>query len=250
LTYAQRRNLALAVLAAFIAIVFLSACGTTERALPAYERPLSKTDFQNVRTTAYTYTESDHREYSNHNALGGELHAADPPIHRAEAVTRATLAYEVPRAVPVDETASHSPQLQPFSMEETRTVTRTSKRTAKTPRSVKRAVAVSRPPQIGSAAADWSRWPAGTVFRLLSTGQNYRVEDYGWALSGRNTIDLYMANQREMNSWGAREERIEILQWGDPRQSLQFLRRHQDYKHIKRMVLELEGQNKEAAALR
>jgi 3D (Asp-Asp-Asp) domain-containing protein len=250
LTYAQRRNLALAVLAAFIAIVFLSACGTTERALPAYERPLSKTDFQNVRTTAYTHTESDHLEYSNHNALGGELHAADPPIHRAEAVTRATLAYEVPRAVPVDETASHSPQLQPFSMEETRTVTRTSKHAAKTPRSVKRAVAVSRPPQIGSAAADWSRWPAGTVFRLLSTGQNYRVEDYGWALSGRNTIDLYMANQREMNSWGAREEAIEILQWGDPRESLQFLRRHQDYRHIKRMVLELEGRDKEAARLR
>ena len=250
MTYAQRRNLALAVLAAFIALVFLSACGTTERALPAYERPLSKTDFQNVRTTAYTHTESDHREYSNHNALGGELHAADPPIHRAEAITRATLAYEVPRAVPVDETASHSPQLQPFSMEETRAVTRTSKHAAKTPRSVKRAVAISRPPQIGSAAADWSRWPAGTVFRLLSTGQSYRVEDYGWALSGRNTIDLYMANQREMNSWGAREETIEILQWGDPQESLQFLRRHQDYRHIKRMVLELEGRDKEAAKLR
>ena len=250
MTYAQRRNLALAVLAAFIAIVLLSACGTTERALPAYERPLSKTDFQNVRTTAYTHTESDHRQYSNHNALGGELHAADPPIHRAEAVTRATLAYEVPRAVPVDETASHSPQLQPFSMEETRTVTRTSKHAAKTPRSVKRAIAISRPPQIGSAAADWSRWPAGTVFRLLSTGQSYRVEDYGWALSGRNTIDLYMANQREMNSWGAREERIEILQWGDPEESLQFLRRHQDYRHIKRMVFELEGRDKEAAKLR
>jgi len=252
LTYAQRRNLALAVLAAFIAIVFLSACGTTQRPLPAYERPLSKTDFQNVRTTAYTHTESDHREYSNHNALGGEVHAAGAPIHRAEAVTRATLAYEVPRAVPVDETASHSPQLQPFSTEETRTVTHMSKHAAKRPRSVKRAVAVSvsRPPQIGSAAADWSRWPAGTVFRLLSTGQSYRVEDYGWALSGRNTIDLYMANQREMNSWGARQETIEILQWGHPEESLQFLRRHQDYRHIKRMVLELEGRNKEAAALR
>jgi len=253
LTYAQRRNLALAVLAAFIALILLSACGTTQRPLPAYERPLSKTDFQNVRTTAYTHTESDHREYSNHNALGGELHAADPPIHRAEAVTRATLAYEVPRAVPVDETASHSPQLQPFSMEETsgsRRITRTSKHGAKTARSVKRAVAISRPPQIGSAAADWSRWPAGTVFRLLSTGQNYRVEDYGWALSGRNTIDLYMANQREMNSWGARQETIEIVKWGDPQESLQFLRRHQDYRHIKRMVLELEGRDKEAARLR
>ena len=250
MTYAQRRNLALAVLAAFIALLLLSACGTSQRALPAYERPLAKTDFQNVRTTAYTHTESDHLEYSNHNALGGELHAAGAPIHRAEAVTRATLAYEVPRAVPVDENASYSPKLQPFSMEEKRTLTRTTKRPTKTSRSVKRAVAVSRPPQIGSAAADWSRWPAGTVFRLLSTGQNYRVEDYGWALSGRNTIDLYMANHREMNSWGARQETIEILQWGDPEESLQFLRRHQDYKHIKRMVFELEGRDKEAAKLR
>jgi 3D (Asp-Asp-Asp) domain-containing protein len=260
LTYVQRRNLALAVLAAFIAIVFLTACGTTERALPPYEHPLVKTDFQNVRTTAYTHTESDHREYSNHNALGGELHAAGPPIHRAEAVVSATLAYEVPRAKPVDDTASYSPPLQPFSMEETRTVTRPTKRVTKTTLSVRRAVAVSpgrrsrgeggRPPQIGSAAADWSRWPAGTVFRLLSTGQNYRVEDYGWALSGRNTIDLYMANQQEMNSWGARQETIQVLKWGDPQESLQFLRSHQNYKHIKRMVLELEGRKEEAAALR
>jgi 3D (Asp-Asp-Asp) domain-containing protein len=250
LTYAQRRNLALAVLAAFIAIIFLSGCGTTQRALPAYEPPLVKTDFQNVRTTAYTHTESDHREYSNRNALGGELHAAGPPIHRAEAVARATLAYEVPRAIPMGKPDSYSPKLQPFSMEEGRTVTRTTKRTTKTTHTVKRAVAVSKPPQIGSAAADWSRWPAGTVFRLLSTGQNYRVEDYGWALSGRNTIDLYMPNQREMNSWGARQESIEVLKWGDPQESLQFLRRHQDYKHIKRMVLELEGREKEAASLR
>jgi 3D (Asp-Asp-Asp) domain-containing protein len=167
------------------------------------------------------------------------------------------LAYEVPRAVAVDDPSesevrrtAYSPQLQPFSMDDTRKRARTTKRPAKTARNVKRAVAVSKPPQIGSAAADWSRWPAGTMFRLLSTGQSYRVEDYGWALSGRNTIDLYMPNQREMNSWGARQETIEIIKWGDPHESLQFLQRHQDYRHVKRMVLELEGREKEAAALR
>jgi 3D (Asp-Asp-Asp) domain-containing protein len=253
LTYAERRNLALILLAAFIALLLLTACGTTHAPLPAYEPPLAKTDFQHVRTTAYTHTEADHRQYSNHNALGGELHAAGPPVHRAEIVPHATLAYEVPRAVAVDDPsesevrrAAYSPQLQPFSMDDTRK----SSHSAKAPRNAKRAVAVYKPPQIGSAAADWSRWPAGTVFRLLSTGQSYRVEDYGWALSGRNTIDLYMPNQREMNTWGAREEAIEILRWGDPHESLQFLQRHQDYRHIKRMVLELEGREKEAAALR
>jgi 3D (Asp-Asp-Asp) domain-containing protein len=250
LTYAERRNLALILLAAFIAIILLTACGTTHNALPAYEPPLAKTNFQHVRTTAYTHTESDHRQYGNRNALGGELRAAGPAIHRAEVVTRATLAYEVQRAIPVDENGSYSPPLQRFSMQEKRTVARTAKRSTKPTRNARRAVAVTKPPQIGSAAADWSRWPAGTVFRLLSTGQNYRVEDYGWALSGRNTIDLYMANQGEMNNWGAREERIEILKWGDSQESLQFLRRHQDYRHIKRMVLELEGREEEAASLR
>jgi 3D (Asp-Asp-Asp) domain-containing protein len=260
LTYAERRNLALAVLAAFIVIILLSACGTAQHALPPYEPPLAKSDFQHVRTTAYTHTEADHREYSNHNALGGELHAAGPPIHRAEVMTGATLAYEVRRAVSVDKNDSYSPPLQPFSMQENRRVARPIKHAAQASPRVKRAVAVApgrssvgvggTPPQIGSAAADWSRWPAGTVFRLLSTGQSYRVEDYGWALSGRNTIDLYMPNQREMNSWGARQETIEILKWGDPQESLQFLQRHQDYKHIKRMVLELEGRQKEAAKLR
>lgn len=257
MTYAERRNLALILLAAFIAVLLLTACGTTRHPLPQYEPPLAKTDFQHVRTTAYTDTESDHRQYSNHNALGGELRAAGPPIHRAEVTSPVMLAYEVPRAIPVGDPsenevrrASYAPQLQRFSMDEPRRSRRTTKRTAKTMRNVKRAVAVSKSPQIGSAAADWSRWPAGTVFRLLSTGQSYRVEDYGWALSGRNTIDLYMANQREMNSWGAREETIEVLHWGNPQESLEFLQRHQDYRHIKRMVLELEGRQKEAAALR
>jgi 3D (Asp-Asp-Asp) domain-containing protein len=248
LTYAERRNLALAVLAAFIAIIVLSGCGT-QHPLPQYEPPLAKTDFQHVRTTAYTHTEADHRAYSNHNALGGELHAAGPPIRRADASPGVSLAYEVQRAVPVDETGSAP--LQPFSMEGTRTVTRTTKSKTKTTRVVKRAIAVAiSKPRVGSAAADWSRWPVGTSFRLLSTGQIYRVDDYGWALAGRNTIDLYMPNQREMNLWGARQEAIQILQWGDPQESLQFLRRHQDYRHIKRMVLELEGRHDEAAALR
>jgi len=251
LTHAERLNLALAVLAAFIAIVLLSACGTTQRSLPPYEHPLAKTGFQHVRTTAYTDTESDHREYSNHNALGGELHAAGPPIHRAENVLRAIPVSESDN-VGVHRVSNSDVVLQPFSMDDNRTTSRvkTTTRVTKTTRLVKRAVAVAKASPIGSAAADWSRWPMGTTFRLLSTGQMYRVEDYGWALSGRNTIDLYMANQREMNSWGAREETIQVLQWGDPQQSLQFLQSHQNYKHIKRMVLELEGRQKEAAALR
>lgn len=227
--------------AAAIGALFLSACETTTRtarALPQYEPPLAKSDFQNVRTTAYTHTEADHTQYSNRNALGGKLQAASRPIHRAE---------NVARAIPVSDSASGrraAAPLERFSLRETRTT-----KIVKTKRGSKRVVVVTKP-VIGSAAADWGRWPVGTIFRLLSTGQMYRVEDYGWALAGRNTIDLYMASHRDMNSWGARQEPIQILQWGDREESLQFLQARQNHKHVKRMILELEGREQDAAQLR
>jgi 3D (Asp-Asp-Asp) domain-containing protein len=259
LTHAELRSLALAVLAAFVAIILLSGCetGGTARALSPYEPPIAKSEFQHVRTTAYTHTEADHRAFSNHNALGGELHAASPAIHRAENVRQARAISDSDDTDTINISSSDS-KLEKFSLDKPKKATRVTTtvtttrvtKTAATIRGAKRGVAVSKsPPRIGSAAADWSRWPMGTTFRLLSTGQMYRVEDYGWALSGRNTIDLYMANQRDMNAWGARQEPIQVLHWGDSQESLQFLRGHQDYKHIKRMVLELEGRDQEAAAL-
>jgi 3D (Asp-Asp-Asp) domain-containing protein len=231
-----------------VGALVLTACETTSTRtsrtspLPKYETPLMKRDFQNVRTTAYTHTESDHRQFTNHNALGGKLHAASGAIRRAE---------YTPRAVPVNiddqsdyRRASYTPAaVQPFSLEASRTT-----KIVKTKHGKKRVVVVTKP-QIGSAAADWSRWPAGTVFRLLSTGQVYKIDDYGWALAGRNTIDLYMPTRRSMNAWGAREEGIQILRWGDPGESLRLLQGHQGYRHIRRMVLELQGQDAAAASL-
>jgi 3D (Asp-Asp-Asp) domain-containing protein len=225
--------------------LFLGACESTPTrrtsSLPKYEPPLAKRDFQNVRTTAYTHTESDHLEYGNRTALGGRLRAASGAIRAAEYTPRAT-------AVTGDDSpgfrkASYTPALESFSLKETKTT-----KLVKTKKGTKRVV-VTRKPQIGSAAADWSRWPAGTVFRLISTGQVYRVEDYGWALAGRNTIDLYMPSRSAMNSWGAREENIQILQWGDPNASLRLLQGHQGYRHIRRMVLELQGNEAAAAGL-
>jgi len=261
LTHAELRSLALAVLAAFIAILLFSGCETTTvstRALPAYESPLTKKDFQNVRTTAYTHSEADHTQYGARNALGGELHAAGPAIHRAENVRQARAISTDNDDTDVINISSGDTKLEKFSIDKpkkgtrvTTTVTATRVTKTTTPvRGAKRVVAVSgKSPRIGSAAADWSRWPVGTTFRLLSTGQMYRVEDYGWALSGRNTIDLYMSNRSDMNSWGARQEPIQILHWGDAQQSLQILQSHTEHKHIKRMVLELQGRNEEAAAL-
>jgi 3D (Asp-Asp-Asp) domain-containing protein len=235
------------LLCAAVCALLLSACETTSTprhttALPKYEAPLAKRDFQNVRTTAYTHTESDHLPYGNHNALGGKLHAATGAVRRAEYTPRAI---SVSGDDPADyRRASYSgPALEKFSLKETKTT-----KLVKTKHGTKKVV-VTHKPQIGSAAADWSRWPVGTVFRLISTGQVYRVDDYGWALAGRNTIDLYMPSRREMNSWGAREENIQILQWGSSDESLRLLQAHQGYRHIRRMVLELQGQDSAAASL-
>ena len=124
-----------------------------------------------MRTTAYTHTEDDHVQYTNHNALGGCLQCGE----------------------------------------------------------------------INSAAADWSRWPAGTVFRIQETGELYRVDDYGWALAGTNTIDLYKPSRAAMNAWGVKHVTIENLQWGDPQRSLTVLRPRSGYRHIRRMIDEMEN---------
>jgi 3D (Asp-Asp-Asp) domain-containing protein len=202
-----------------------------------------KRDFQNVRTTAYTHTEADHLAYGNHNALGGRLHAATGAIRRAEYVPRASATGDDEQSDYRRVSYTPTATLQPFLLEETR-----STKVIKTKHG-KRVVVVKSRPQIGSAAADWSRWPVGTTFRLLSTGQVYRVEDYGWALAGRNTIDLYMPSRKMMNTWGAREEGIQILHWGSSQESLRLLSAHQGYRHIHRMVLELQGLDNEAASL-
>jgi len=94
---------------------------------------------------------------------------------------------------------------------------------------------------MNSAAADWSRWPAGTVFRIHETGELFEVDDYGWALSGTNTIDLYKPSRGAMNHWGVRRVTIENLRWGDVDRSLAILRGRSKYKHVRRMISQIES---------
>jgi hypothetical protein len=68
----------------------------------------------------------------------------------------------------------------------------------------------------------------------------YQVDDYGWALAGTNTIDLYKPSRAAMNAWGVRRVTIENLQWGDPDRSLAILRPRTKFAHVRRMVGELE----------
>ncbi len=69
---------------------------------------------------------------------------------------------------------------------------------------------------VKSAASDWSRFPLGTKFQIVSTGEIYEVCDYGSALVGKNTIDLYKCSRKEMRKLGARHVDIKILALGLP----------------------------------
>jgi len=65
-----------------------------------------------------------------------------------------------------------------------------------------------------SAASDWSRFPLGTRFRIVDTKEEFIIDDYGTALIGTSTIDLYKPTKLEMKRWGVRNVDIDILQWG------------------------------------
>src|SRR5260221_13257054 len=56
--------------------------------------------------------------------------------------------------------------------------------------------------EFNSAAADWSRFPMGTKFRIVGSDRLYVVDDYGSALVVTNIINLYMPSAREMLSVG------------------------------------------------
>jgi len=93
--------------------------------------------------------------------------------------------------------------------------------------------------KIRSAAADWSRWPLGTRFRVVETGQEYVVDDIGSAMVGTGTIDLFKPSSREMNRWGVRHVTVEIIEWGSPDKSLQILMERRKYRHVREMVQDL-----------
>jgi 3D (Asp-Asp-Asp) domain-containing protein len=93
-----------------------------------------------------------------------------------------------------------------------------------------------------SAASDWSWLPLGTRFTLLSTGHEYVIEDYGSALVGRQTIDLFFPNRKSVRNWGVRQEPIQILEWGSEAMSLKLLAPRCKNGHVAVMVAQLKKQ--------
>ena len=52
------------------AVMVFTGCA---RKLPPYEKPIARSQFQRVRTTAYTHTESDHLQHGSQTCIGTTL---------------------------------------------------------------------------------------------------------------------------------------------------------------------------------
>ena len=97
--------------------------------------------------------------------------------------------------------------------------------------------------RVRSAAADWSRYPVGTRFRIKGLPYEYVVDDYGSALVGTDTIDLYKPDNSMMDQWGSRNVGIEVLEWGSFEESKRILEGRQakpDADHVRKMLRSIE----------
>ena len=97
--------------------------------------------------------------------------------------------------------------------------------------------------QVRSAAADWSKYPLGTRFVIEGLPYQYVVDDYGSALCGTETIDIYKPNLSGTGDWGVRNIPIRVLEWGSFEESAKILdaRKHVRHaNHVRQMLSEIE----------
>lgn len=90
--------------------------------------------------------------------------------------------------------------------------------------------------EIRSAAADWAVYPPGTTFSIKGLPGVYVVDDYGSALTGTGTIDIYQPDQRAMARWGSRTVEITVIRWGSLTRGAAILRGRQGAGHCREML--------------
>jgi len=103
--------------------------------------------------------------------------------------------------------------------------------------------------RVRSAAADWSFYPVGTVFRITGLPYLYVVDDYGSALTGTGTIDIYKPSKAIMNQWGRRNVEITIVQWGSFNRSAEILAQRTKYAHCSQMLSNIVRQRPDLGAV-
>lgn len=90
--------------------------------------------------------------------------------------------------------------------------------------------------RVRSAAADWSFYPVGTTFRITGLPYLYVVDDYGSALLGTGTVDIYKPTKEIMDSWGTRNVEVKVVQWGSFTRSAELLSKRTGYDHCRKML--------------
>ncbi len=90
--------------------------------------------------------------------------------------------------------------------------------------------------RVTSAGTDWSVLPVGTEFKSTGRSGHYVVDDYGGALVGTETIDLYKPTKEAMNDWGVREVEITILKRGSVAESMKILEGRKSSSVAQRML--------------
>ncbi len=90
--------------------------------------------------------------------------------------------------------------------------------------------------RLRSAAADWSYYPLGTKFRIKGMPYTYVVDDYGSALTGTGTVDLYKPSHRVMKAWGLRKVELSVVEWGSMKRSAEVLSKRTRYHHCRQML--------------
>lgn len=90
--------------------------------------------------------------------------------------------------------------------------------------------------RVRSAAADWSFYPVGTTFRIKGLPYLYVVDDYGSALTGTGTIDLYKPTKDIMNVWGRRNVELTVVRWGSFVRSAEVLKQRDKFGHCRQML--------------
>lgn len=99
--------------------------------------------------------------------------------------------------------------------------------------------------KVRSAAADWSFYPLGTTFRIKGLPHLYVVDDYGSALTGTGTIDLYKPSKNVMNLWGRRNVEVQVVRWGSFARSAAVLKERDHWAHCRSMLQNILRQDPE-----
>ena len=103
--------------------------------------------------------------------------------------------------------------------------------------------------RVRSAAADWSFYPVGTTFRIKGLPYLYVVDDYGSALLGTGTVDIYKPNKEIMNLWGRRNVELTVVQWGSFTRSAELLSKRTSFGHCRAMLANIVRQRPDLSSV-